>query len=518
MEFEMTTQEEFDQLLAGMTAERAERIAEQMARLIAEGTADERVSGTWPPRAAVALLTALTLHPDQVIAERATGILFREGIEPINDSFAAGSEEVYRRLFAQVISAWRLHPEGRFLDESLCRFSLPTEQHLVARHAGLARQPAPSKDEGSIVRKVLFLSRVTIGADVAITSALMAGVRNALPDAERVLLGAARLGELYGQERGLRIRPIDYPRGGSLLARLRSWPVTLDAVAEEMAGADPGEVWVIDPDSRLTQLGLLPLVGSDRGYYHFPSRATIVAGQSAHGQSLGHLAAHWIHNLLCQASTREATTIASEEGVPHQILPYLAVPTHWLEMGAAIADWLRSDPTRPSANLTTVSLGVGGNTKKRLPTEYETAILRQLSARGPVVLDTGGSTEERAAVEAVVAPLRAEGWEIAQAGQEGDLANLLRSSLRPTVLLWEGGIGSLAGLIAASDRYLGYDSSGQHLAAALGTPGWTLFLSDNPTAFADRWHPTGRGSATLLFASPTPPLASLLADLASLGD
>jgi ADP-heptose:LPS heptosyltransferase len=141
---------------------------------------------------------------------------------------------------------------------------------------------------------------------------------------------------------------------------------------------------------------------------------------------------------------------------------------------------------------------VGGNATKRLTPEHETAMLHHLTRQGRVILDSGGSAEERAAVEAVLSPLRAAGVTIAEAREGEPLANRLGETRRPAILRWEGGIGSLAGLIAASDRYLGYDSSGQHLAAALGVPGLTLFLTDNPPTFAERWRPTGKGEVRVL--------------------
>ncbi|MFM8392397.1 MAG: glycosyltransferase family 9 protein, partial [Acidobacteriota bacterium] len=66
------------------------------------------------------------------------------------------------------------------------------------------------------------------------------------------------------------------------------------------------------------------------------------------------------------------------------------------------------------------------------------------------------------------------------------------------ILTWRGGIGSLAGLIAASDQYVGYDSSGQHIAAALGIPGTTYFSSTNPAIFAKRWAPFGHQSRVII--------------------
>ena len=498
---ETSKYEAFDQFLAGLSTERAVGMAERSVRLIVEGTLDERDQGwDWPPRAAVSLVGALAGHGTREIAEAVTSLLFREGIERINDSFAPGAEEVYRRLFSQVIHYWSRRPEGRFLAEGLRSFSLAEEKQLVERHRGLARRPVPTAAERAAVRKVLFLSRVTVGADVAITSVLMNGVRRALPGAERVLLGAGRLRELYGGEAGLRIRPIDYPRGGSLLTRLQSWPAVLTAIEEELEGLGPGEGWVIDPDSRLTQLGLLPLLQADRGYHHFPSRATRIAGEPVAGLSLGQLAARWIGHLLGDALQE------SQE----EILPYLDLPRQEEEAGRAIAEWMRTGSERAGATLTTVSFGVGGNATKRLTPEHETAMLHHLTRQGRVILDSGGSAEERAAVEEVVSPLRAAGVTVALIREGEPIANRLRETLRPTILRWEGGIGSLAGLIAASDRYLGYDSSGQHLAAALGVPGITLFLTDNPPIFAERWHPSGKGEIQVLRPDASLPIAELL--------
>jgi ADP-heptose:LPS heptosyltransferase len=501
MGVETNSQEAFEQFMAGLPAARAIGMAERAVGLITEGMLEEGDPGRdWPPRAAVSLLGSLAGHANREIAEAVTSRLFREGIERINDSFAASAEERYRRLFSQLIDFWRSRPEGNFLAEGLRSFSLGGEESLAARHRGLASRPGPTVAEQSAVRKVLFLSRVTVGADVAITSVLMAALREALPGVERVLLGAERLRELYGGEAGLQVRPIDYPRGGSLLARLQSWPATLAVIDRELEGLGPGEGWVIDPDSRLSQLGLLPLLKADRGYYHFPSRGHRIAGEPAAGLPLGRLAARWIERLL-------GDTLAERRD---NLLPYLALPRREREVGSTLANWMRSGMEGADATLTTVSFGVGGNAAKRLTSEHETAILHHLTRQGRVILDSGGSAEERATVEEVVAPLQTAGVTVSVAREGEPLANLLRDTPRPAILRWEGGIGSLAGLIAASDRYLGYDSSGQHLAAALGVRGLTLFLTDNPPAFAERWRPTGKGEVQVLCPAPTIPIPELL--------
>jgi len=43
----------------------------------------------------------------------------------------------------------------------------------------------------------------------------------------------------------------------------------------------------------------------------------------------------------------------------------------------------------------------------------------------------------------------------------------------------------------ASDVYVGYDSAGQHIAAALGVPTVSVFTAAAPERHAERWRPYG---------------------------
>ena len=106
-----------------------------------------------------------------------------------------------------------------------------------------------------------------------------------------------------------------------------------------------------------------------------------------------------------------------------------------------------------------------------------------------MILDQGFTEAEERQVERAIAPWRGTGRPII-ALNERNFADFTPSVESPRgILTWQGGIGSLAGLIAASDQYVGYDSSGQHIAAALDIPGLTYFNSTNPTTFAQRWAP-----------------------------
>jgi hypothetical protein len=66
------------------------------------------------------------------------------------------------------------------------------------------------------------------------------------------------------------------------------------------------------------------------------------------------------------------------------------------------------------------------------------------------------------------------------------------------VLVWNGRIGMLAGLIGESDLYIGYDSAGQHIAAALGVKCIDVFAGFSSPRMLERWRPTGRAETRIV--------------------
>jgi ADP-heptose:LPS heptosyltransferase len=115
-----------------------------------------------------------------------------------------------------------------------------------------------------------------------------------------------------------------------------------------------------------------------------------------------------------------------------------------------------------------VSLGVGENPDKRLPDPFEEQLLRLLAATGaPIAIDKGAGGEEARRVELAVE----------------------RSGARVTY--WEGSFAGFASTIAASRLYVGYDSAGQHVAAAAGVPLISVFAGFPAPRMFERWRPVG---------------------------
>lgn len=441
-------------------------------------------------REAVHLICQIATDKTPEIARTGINALFPQLVESLNDSFDPAACRLYDQLFAQVIEFCRCLPEGKPLDEGLKQFGLMNETDLLTRKASLKSQVSSLKSQirgsGSATpQKILFLSRVTIGADVAVTSSMIAKLRQVFPQVEFVILGSRKLRELYAGDRRIRIHEIAYERGGSLITRLASWLDVVAAVHAEREGMRKDEVWLIDPDSRLTQLGLLPLVEHDESYFFFESRSYSPNGES---NSIGQLAAQWSGELV---NNHEPA------------YPFIALPDEHQRFGQTVVEQLRN-PQSLIHKVTAVSFGVGGNHNKRVSDEFEQQQIERLLAHSKIILDKGATSEEREQVNRIVAGVRAQGKTVVELNA-GIQALLTSSELQSAdIVTWDGSIGAFAGLVAASDQYIGYDSAGQHIAAALGVPTLTFFVNSNNATFAERWRPFGKGRLEVVYVDAAP--------------
>ena len=114
---------------------------------------------------------------------------------------------------------------------------------------------------------------------------------------------------------------------------------------------------------------------------------------------------------------------------------------------------------------TTVSFGVGENPDKRIADPFEEELLEKLPR--PVLIDKGAGGEEAQRVERAVAK--------AGGGIE----------------MWEGSFAGFAEHVARSRLYVGYDSSGGHVASACGVPSIIIFAGFACERMLQRWSPPG---------------------------
>jgi hypothetical protein len=352
---------------------------------------------------------------DDLMARGGDQALFRIVVERLADLFEPGLCRVYAGLFSQVIARRipGLHAE-----------------HLAARYERVRRPGVFDRDPTSI-HDIFVLSRVTLGADIAVTSTILDAAKQKFPGVRIWFVGPRKSWELFAADARLRHLAIGYGRGGSIDDRLSIWPQLREAMCV------PHSI-VIDPDSRLTQLGLLPIC-PEEDYYLFESRA--YGAQS--DEPLPALARRWVAEIFGVADAR----------------PYLAT-------GLDAAEFA-----------TTVSFGVGENPAKRLADPFEAGVLQRLPR--PILIDKGAGGEEAERVERAVAKVGGIG-----------------------IVMWEGSFAGFAAHIQRSRLYVGYDSAGGHAAAACGVPLISIFAGAISERMFQRWKPTGAGKIEIVRVSP----------------
>jgi len=311
-------------------------------------------------------------------------------VERLGDLFEPRLCQTYRRLFADVIAKMR-----------------PDLTPRLRKTTGVG--PVPCS-------RVYVLSRITLGADVAVTSVLLDAAKKRYPNAEIVFVAPRKNYELFEDDPRIDHLACPYARSGTLEERLR---------ASASLWLEDG--LVLDPDSRLTQLGLIS-VCPDANYLLFESRS--YGGEGL--ERLPDLAAKWAREVLGVKDAKPYIAPAVPDGAPADI---------------------------------TVSLGVGENPAKRIAGNFEPDLMRELARGGlSVLVDKGGSEEERRRVESV---------------------------LQPGMRTHHGAFAPFAAQIARSKLFAGYDSAAGHVASACGVPQIAImngFVSERMLA---RWKPNG---------------------------
>jgi ADP-heptose:LPS heptosyltransferase len=259
-------------------------------------------------------------------------------VERLADLFEPRLCQVYADLFSEVIARRipGLHAE-----------------HLLARYERV-RRPRKFDRDPAAIRNVFVLSRVTLGADVAVTSVILDAAKQCFPNAQIYFAGPQKAWELFAADSRVSHLAIPYGRGGTLDDRLSIWLALRESMCK------PASI-VIDPDSRLTQLGLLPIC-PEEDYYFFESRS--YGGDS--DEPLSRLARRWAEETF---------------GVP-EAKAYIQPGLNAKDLAA------------------TVSFGVGENPAKRVSDRFEEELLRRLPR--PLLIDRGAGGEEASRVERAV--------------------------------------------------------------------------------------------------------------------
>jgi len=401
--------------------------------------------------------------------------LFGIVIERLCNDFEELQTETYNRLICQVVGFLRNLPGGKELDNELNDFQLETAEKLYQRIESIRLCPDERLPAKLQPRKVLILSRVTIGADVAITSVICQRVSRTFPHAIITVVGNPKLEQVLSKESGIRIHALQYSRLGGLLERFMVWLDLLKEIRIELKGLSPSEYLILDPDSRLTQLGVLPLV-PDTNYRFFNSRGKEDYPSKA---SITELTNMWLDNVL---------------GHDEFCFPKVWPDTSNLASARALRDKLIS---AHNLTLITLNFGVGSNARKMVPGIFETELVLTLLkvANVRIILDFGFGDEERHRSVTILTEARHRDFNT----NEIAFNKIDEISADCKLIGVKCSLAEIAALISISDEFIGYDSACQHIAAALGVKTYTIFAGTNNARFIRRWHACGPNVSEIIY-------------------
>ncbi len=414
-----------------------------------------------------------TFSEDTDLTGMAAQALFRIIIESLCDDFEDLQTETYNRVMAQLISFCRNLPSGQELDRCLNDFKIFDRDDLLKRIKTI-RMDGKHLSRQRNVKKILLLSRVTIGADVAITSIIIQRLARLFPAAELVLIGGGKLNDIYGGNPRIRLQTVDYNRKGGLLERLSSWQLVLHIIREELAACPLENTILIDPDSRLTQLGVLPII-PEQHYFFFDSRSDI---SFASNMSMAQLTNTWIN------------TVTGEDNFCYpRIWPLPSNLTKASQLCKALKNY-------GARRVIAINFGVGANPRKKVGWRLEKELLLSLLQEpGTVILlDKGFGDEELQNSNSLLAAIESSGYD----ARDAVFGTRLDSKISSGVIAMQTRIGEIAAIIANCDEYIGYDSACQHIAVALETPCLTIFAGSNNMRFIRRWSAFGLNSCQIV--------------------
>ncbi len=397
------------------------------------------------------LLLQMASSGAEEIAKPATFALYGIVIEGLCNDFTDMGIEICTEVLGHIFSFLRCLPQGKEIDHLLNALGIASKEDLITRYGRLKNCFAIAQIFPKQVKKILVLSRVTIGADVVITSIILQMISETFPNAEVVVIGPQHLEEIFHGFAGTRCVKIEYQRYGSLFDRTTTWPLVFSTIEKERQGLGPNEILLFDPDSRLSQLGLLPLL-SEQNTCYFQSRSTLPNGSNL---SLTELTNSWLNSLL------------NKDSFFYPAVSFIEIHE---KRALTFKKNLADEPF-----VIAINLGVGQNENKRVPPPFEEMLLSELLSRKNtmILLDSGKSEESKNRVKRLLRA--AEERSVPTTFLTED--QLLESQIDfcHGIIGFRGSIGAFGALIKQSDAFFGYDSCCQHIATALDIPAVIAF-------------------------------------------
>ncbi len=448
----------------------------QKARQLAINFINDFKRGVEPDFGIIAELCRQTYdNSDRRQRDNATRIIFSGIIEPLCDDFSERGVQLCNQVLVYLLNIVRKISGGEKLDDLLKQYRFHGSNEILQRYERIIRQRPLRERRLQQIKKIIILSRITAGADIAITSVMVHRLRKTFPKTRLILVGPEHLETMFPELNNIKVLPFIYKNDRGLLDKLTSWPPLHDLIQQEIKEDESNSILLFDPDTRMTQLGLLPLL-PDSSTCYFPSRS-FGTPDDVHS-NLSVLTNNWLNTILGE-NVKET--------------PYLVLHNE----GHGYNAFCQKLKARGCTFIIMINFGVGNDFRKKISGSFEEELLIKL-AQSPqtiIILDSGRGKDESLRVQ----------YLLKRAGQKGIKTCTLNADEIPQadikfnngLITFSGSLDALGKMICAADCFIGYDSCGQHLAAATGSPAVIVFAGAPSQRFIERWSPEAENIKTI---------------------
>ena len=401
----------------------------------------------------------------------ASKMLFKNLIEPLMDSFTTKGRKAYLEIFSKIISDIRKYSKASRIDEYLDRFGLNTQKQIYERSKNLTMTYKSFNNEKiKKIKKIFILSRVTIGADVAVTSIIIERIMRLFPKAEIFFIGPKPQIQLFRGNSRLNFLELSFSKKTNIISKLESWADIVDIIENNTNKLNKEEYLIVDPDSRISQLGVMPLPVDMENYLFFNSSVKDIEQKNCKILNIAETTNKWLNEVF-------------------NIQSNFYYPKVWVK-DVQFLDKLYSFPKLTDKPIVYVSFGVGGNDKKRLGVGFEKRLIFELINKDCTVILSKGIGHEEEIINKIINSITKKDIEVIEINCN---SYNISSNKEKKLLVHKGSLAEFATLISKSDYYIGYDSLGQHLAAALEVPLTAIMAGFINEYFRYRWNPCGKG-------------------------
>ncbi|MCY4597658.1 MAG: hypothetical protein OXC19_23020 [Bryobacterales bacterium] len=400
-------------------------------------------------------LASLAFSANRAVATEASRVVLSKVVQPLADRFCQDACDCLAVFMAEAVHAPRSP-----IASAIAKLGYPTPQHLIERYGMLDCGALEKHVDPDDVEKAVVISRADLKADIAVTSPILSCAMRAFYDAEIEIVGPRTNCLLIGPSYRLERNVVSYSHDSTLGNQLKAWTRLRAKVASAIQGFDAGRWLVVDPDSWMTQFGLLPLA-DDRYCRFFDSRS--YAEQST--ATIAELANEWANQWFFWGGV---------EALPYVVLGY----------GPENGSLCLARESR--GKLAGVSFSVDGRKQVRLGADFEDRLMELLRRRGyQTVVDCGREAVDRTnAMERI----RAFGGSKSHLRVTSDAPNN-----RAQLLMCGATIPNFSGWVRWASVYIGYDSAISHAVGSVGVPSVHLSVGAPNSTYRARWTPTSDG-------------------------